>query len=129
MAVSWQQLFEAGNLVFAGGLYDAAERKYLEALDFARNAGDQSWVGDSLRALTRTYMLMDRQEDAEKTAVEAEQVDRAYWGYECQQVADDMYLLAEIKHIGRNLNDARSLFDRTLQARIESSSPKSTRTF
>jgi len=118
MEISWQNSFETGNLLYRGRLFDRAESKYLEALAFARSQGEQSWVGDSLRALARTYLLMEAPESAEKAATEAEAVDRAFWGYENQQVAEDMYLLAEAKHMSGNLAQAREIFDRTLEVRI-----------
>ncbi len=118
MEMTWQTLFENGNLLYRGRLFDRAESKYLEALASARSQGEQSWVGDTLRALARTYLLMEAAESAEKAATEAEEVDRSYWGYENQQVAEDMYLLAEAKHMSGNLTQAREIFDRTLEVRI-----------
>ena len=118
MEMTWQQLFENGNLLYRGRLFDRAESKYLEALAFARSQDEQSWVGDSLRALARTYLFMEAAESAEKAATEAGEVDRAFWGYENQQVAEDMYLLAEAKHMSGDLAQAREIFDRTLEVRI-----------
>ena len=116
--MSWQQAFEAGNLAFTGGLYEAALPKYQQAVELARSANDLSGIGETSRALTRLYLELNRAEDAETAGNEAFDADQTFWGYDNQQLADDMFWLAEARRRLGKYESAREMMERALAARV-----------
>lgn len=115
--MSWQRYYEAGNRAFGGGLYSAALPSYLQALQSAQQSGDAQALADTQRGLARTYLELGQIEQAKLSALQAEEVDRSYWGYENAHVAEDMFLLAECWRRQDNYPQARELFERVLHLR------------
>lgn len=115
---SWQQIHESGNRAFCSGLFEAALNNYLQALDLAQQCADLSFIGESWRGLAKTYLQLDKVEEALHAAREADSTDREFWGYENQQVCEDMFLLAEALRRTGELGQARDLFARVLELRI-----------
>jgi tetratricopeptide (TPR) repeat protein len=118
VAVPWQQSSEAGHRAVAGGFFDAAVANFRLAAESARKSGDQHALAETLRPLAKTYLVLGKVEKARQAAKEADEVDRVFWGYENQQVAEDMFLLGEALRRQGDFAGARDLFDRALTVRI-----------
>jgi Flp pilus assembly protein TadB len=116
--MSWQQSLEAGNLAFAGGLYEAALPKYLQAVQLARKTHDLSGIGESTRALARVYLQLGKAEEAEIAATEAFDTDQIFWGYDNQQLADDMFWLGEARRRLGKFESARESMERAFATRV-----------
>jgi Flp pilus assembly protein TadB/tetratricopeptide (TPR) repeat protein len=116
--LNWEKTYEAGNRAFAGGLYPTALTGYLDALERATTSGDHQAIAHTQRALAKTYLELDQVEDAKQAAAQAAALDREFWGYDNQQVAEDKFLLAEsLRRLG-SFEESRQLFEAVLALRV-----------
>jgi len=109
---------EAGNRAFGGGLFESALNNYLQALELAKKTADLSFISDSSRGLAKTYLQLGKVEEALHAAQEADANDREFWGYENQQVCEDMFLTAEALRRQENFAQARKLFARVRELNV-----------
>ena len=115
--MNWEQIYETGNRAFAGGLYSAALTSYLQALESATESGDQQAIAHTQRGLSKTYLEIGKVEEAKEAAAGAGEIDRTFWGYDNQEVAEDKFLLAECLRRQGNFEEARELFEEVLTLR------------
>jgi len=115
--LNWEQTYEAGNRAFAGGLYAVALTHYLQALDYATKSGDQQAIAHTQRGLAKTYLESGKVEEAKNAAGQANEIDRAFWGYDNQEVAEDKFLLAECLRRQGTFDGSRELFEQVLALR------------
>ncbi len=117
MSNSWQQLYETANSALSRNLFEPALSNFLEATEVARRKGDQDELGQSLRGLAKTYIQLGNYDAAYGAACEAENLDRAFWGFDNQQVSDDMFLAAEALRRQGKKDEAKLLFEQVIAIR------------
>jgi tetratricopeptide (TPR) repeat protein len=117
-SLSWEKNLHSGQLALARGIYNEAERFLLQAKEGAAQFGraDSAWA-DVHRALAKVYLATAEVEKAQEAAREAFDSDQTYWGTECDQVAEDCYLLGEAFRMQWDFDRARPWFERSLQFR------------
>lgn len=116
--MDWERIYETGNRAFGGGLYPAALTSYLEALEAAAKSGDHQAIARTQRGLAKTYLELDKVEEAKQAAAQAAELDREFWGYDNQEVAEDKFILAEsLRRLG-NFEESRQLFEEVLAVRV-----------
>jgi tetratricopeptide (TPR) repeat protein len=114
---SWQHFHEAGNLAIARGLYDNAIAEYKKALAVALQTSDHSSHAQTLRALAKTYLEVNKIHEAKQTISEARDLDISFWGDDSQNVGEDVFILAEILRREGDLVNARKLYEQVLSIR------------
>ncbi len=115
---TWEHFHEAGNMAFYRGLHENALSDYFRALAIARQAKDPSALAETLRAIAKTYLANGKVAESKKCAVEAWELDHAYWGFESQNVNEDLALLGEILRLEGDLARARNVFEKVLSFRV-----------
>jgi tetratricopeptide (TPR) repeat protein/predicted Ser/Thr protein kinase len=116
--VPFDKDLHAGQLALARGVYEEAERFFLQAAKVAENfgPGDTAWA-DVQKGLARVYLAQGKAEKAEACAKAAFEADQLFYGLECEQVADDCVLLGEAFRKQWDFERARPWFERAAQFR------------
>lgn len=116
--MAWEKDVHAGNLALCRGIYEEAERFFLRAQETAATfgPGDTAWA-EVKKGLAKVYLAWGRAKDAELAACEALATDEVYWGVDCEQVADDCFLVGEALRLQWDFERARPWFERTLNFR------------
>lgn len=116
--MSWERNLQAGERALVRGIYHEAENFLLLAREGAAQYGraDSAWA-DVHRALAKVYIATGKPKQAEEMAQEALASDESYWGPECDQAAEDAFLLGEAFRLQWDFERARGWFERALNYR------------
>lgn len=116
--MSWERNLQAGERALVRGIYHEAENFLLLAKEGAAQYGraDSAWA-DVHRALAKVYIAIGKPKQAEEMAQEALASDESYWGPECDQAAEDAFLLGEAFRRQWEFERARGWFERALNYR------------
>lgn len=116
--MGWEKDLHAGQLAICRGLYDEAEKHFLRAEEVAAafGPGDPAWA-EVKKGLARVHLALGRPLEAYKCAQQALTSDELYWGFDCEQIADDCHLAGEsLRQLG-DYERARPMFERAVAIR------------
>ncbi len=113
--MTWENDMHAGQLALMRGLYAEADRLLSRALETASafGPGDPAFA-EVQKSLAKVYIAAGKPKEAENAAREALASDEMYFGSECEQVAEDCFLLGEALRLQWDFERARPWFERAL---------------